>query len=244
MTKTGIWRTALLLFIFFAFTMAVLNVDVSAIGPENSTVGFATINGAVQALFPYSSLWYKITTVLGYLALAVAASFGVLGIVQCIKRRSLKKVDFQLIALGLFYAVTLGCYVLFDKVAVNFRPVIVDPTEGLEASYPSSHTMLAACVFGALLVPYPQLFRKSKSRRMLLILCPIIITVSVVGRLLSGVHWLTDIVAALLLSAALISFYVALLQVHALKTEQMQAKDDLPDYPVEDGFGDLFRDEE
>lgn len=238
MVKTGIWRTALLLLLFFAFTLAVMNVDVQPIGPEGTAVGFAAINGAVQNAFPYSDLFYSLTTYLGYLALLAVGIYGLLGVLQLIKRKSLKKVDHQLICLGVFFVLTLLCYVLFEKLPINYRPVILE--EGLEASYPSSHTMLALCVFGAMMVPYPQLIPEKKMG-LVRILALLLMVISAVGRLLSGVHWLTDIVGSVFLSAALISFYICLLQIHRLRTAAPEEEEDAP---VDDGFGDLFRDEQ
>lgn len=243
MIKTGIYRTALLLLAFFLFTMAVINVDVQPIGPEGSSVGFAGINGQVQSMFPYSELFYKLTTYLGYLALLAVLGYGVLGVLQLIKRRSLKKVDGQLIALGLFFVVMLICYVAFEKLPVNWRPVILE--EGLEASYPSSHTMLALCVFGAMMVPYPQLIPEDKLSYVR-VAAGALIVISVVGRLLSGVHWLTDIVGAILLSAALLSFYCMLLQLNKLRRRNSRSsacEEGNWNDSTDDGFGDLFRDE-
>lgn len=243
MIKTGIYRTALLFLAFFLFTMAVINVDVQPIGPEKSPVGFAGINGPVQKAFPYSELFYKLTTYLGYLALLAVLGYGVLGILQLIKRRSLKKVDHQLMALGVFFVLMLLCYVVFEKLPVNWRPVILE--EGLEASYPSSHTMLALCVFGAMMVPYPQLIPAEKLG-LVRIAAGSLMVLSVVGRLLSGVHWLTDIVGAILLSAALLSFYCMLLQLKKLRSKDARSsvyKEGNWNDSTDDGFGDLFRDE-
>ena len=242
MIKTGIYRTALLLLAFFLFTMAVINVDVQPIGPEGSSVGFAHINGAVHSAFPYSEIFYKLTTYLGYLALLAVAGYGVLGGLQLIKRRSLKKVDGQLMALGAFFVVMLICYVAFEKLPVNWRPVILD--EGLEESYPSSHTMLALCVFGAMMVPYPQLIPAEKLG-LVRAAAGALMVISVVGRLLSGVHWLTDIVGAVLLSAALLSFYCMLLQLGRLRRKASSDRYDEGNWndSTDDGFGDLFRDE-
>lgn len=243
MIKTGIYRTALLLLAFFLFTMAVINVDVQPIGPENSRVGFADINGAVQSAFPYSEFFYQLTTYLGYLALLAVLGYGVLGILQLIKHRSLKRVDKQLMALGAFFVLMLLCYAVFEKLPVNYRPVILE--EGLEASYPSSHTMLALCVFGAMMVPYPQLIPAEKLT-LVRIAAGTLMVISVVGRLLSGVHWLTDIVGAMLLSATLISFYCMLLQLGRLRKKHPADPGDKEgnwDDSTDDGFGDLFRDE-
>lgn len=261
MLKTGIWRTVLLLFLFFAFTLAVINVDVQPIAVENITgipvedaqttdVGFASINSPAHAALPYSGLFYKVTTLLGYVALLFVAGYGLLGVMQLIRRKSFKKVDFQLYALGIFFVLMLVCYVIFEKLPINYRPVLLDAQEGLEASYPSSHTMLALCVFGAMMVPYPQLFSSGKAFTYIRIGAGILMAVSVAGRVLSGVHWVSDIVGALLLSAALISLYVAMLQIYRLKHpdrpqhSQPAGNWDDSTMNVDDGFGDLFRPEE
>lgn len=210
MKKTGILRTCVLVILFLAFTLAVMNVDVQAIGPEGSKVGFAFLNGPVHEALPYSEFFYDLTTFLGYLALLCVLGYGALGAWQLVKRRSLKKVDGQLICLGVFFVMMLVCYVAFEKLPINWRPVLLE--EGLEASYPSSHTMLALCVFGAIMVPYPALFHGERLS-FVRTAAGVLMAVSVVGRLLSGVHWLTDIVGAVLLSAALLSGYVSMLQV-------------------------------
>lgn len=243
MIKTGIYRTALLLLAFFLFTMAVINVDVQPIGPEGSKVGFAAINGPVHKAFPLSDFFYTLTTYLGYLALLAVLGYGALGVMQWVKRRSLKKVDHQLIALGVFFVLMLLCYVAFEKLPINYRPVILE--EGLEASYPSSHTMLALCVFGAMMVPYPQLIPAEKLT-FVRVAAASLMVLSVVGRLLSGVHWLTDIVGAILLSAALLSFYCMLLQLSRLRKEAASSptyEEGNWDDSTDDGFGDLFREE-
>ena len=210
MNKTGILRTCVLVMLFLAFTLAVMNVDVQPIGPEGSQVGFAFINGPVRDALPLNDLFYKLTTFLGYLALLAVLGYGALGVWQLLKRRSLKKVDGQLICLGVFFVLMLVCYAVFEKLPVNYRPVMME--EGLEASYPSSHTMLALCVFGAMIVPYPQLFGRERLGYVR-IAAGVMMVLSVAGRILSGVHWLTDIVGAVLLSLALLSGYVSMLQV-------------------------------
>lgn len=210
MKKNGIVRTSLLALLFIMFTLAVINVDVQKIGPEGSEVGFAFINGPVHDALPVNDLFYKLTTFLGYLALLAVLGYGAVGVWQLMKRRSLKKVDSQLISLGIFFVLVIFCYVLFEKLVINYRPVILD--EGLEASYPSSHTLLALCVFGAMMVPYPELFSE-KQLSLVRAAAGALVVLSVVGRLLSGVHWLTDIVGAVLLSAALLSGYVSMLQI-------------------------------
>ena len=79
----------LYLLVCAAFTVAVRVVDTAPIGYNGQTVGFSFINDYFQKLFPYNETFYTLTQLLGYFALLVAAAFGVFGIVQLIKRKSI-----------------------------------------------------------------------------------------------------------------------------------------------------------
>ena len=193
---------------FIVFTIMVVTIDVQPIGPEGSSVGFATLNNAVHNFFGEISLFYYLTQALGLLAIAVAGAFAVLGCVQLIKRKSLLKVDRCVIALGITYIVVIALYVLFEKLAINYRPVITD--EGLEASYPSTHTMLILTIFGTARFALHRLLKDYKNQKLvraLEIACIIIMFITVIGRLICGVHWCTDILGSLLISTAIVSCY-------------------------------------
>lgn len=201
---------------FIGWTAAVALVDVQPIGPEGSRVGLAKMNawareatGVNAAEGGMRPFWYKLTNALGYGSLAVALLFAVYGLGQLICRRSLRKMDREILLLGLFYVLLLCCYVLFEKVIVNYRPVILSPEDGLEASYPSSHTMLACFIFSTAMMQLPRLVKSPALRKLGQMLCAAIIAVAVAGRLLSGVHWLSDIIGGVLLSAALTALYAA-----------------------------------
>ncbi len=211
-------QSGILFLVFLVFTLLVSKCDVQTVSvlnaitgdtSETTTIGFANINTAVADLLGVHLVWYKITDILGYLALLVVAFFGLLGILQLIQRKSLAKVDKDIIALGGFYAVVLVFYVLFEKVVINMRPVIVDLEEGLEASYPSSHTMLAVCVFTTAIFQFNSRIKNDMAAKVIDIICSVLLVVTVVGRLLSGVHWFTDIIGGLLLSGSLIVCYCA-----------------------------------
>jgi len=195
-----------LFFVLFAiWTAAVKLVDVKAIGPDGSSVGFASINGFFSELLGYNGLFYELTEILGLLPLAVIGCFGLLGAYQLIKRKSLLKVDSDILILGIFYVFVLAVYVLFEVVVINRRPVLMDGV--LEASYPSSHTLLALCV---MLTAEMQLRTRLASEKLrnassVCIFC--IIAVTVIGRLLSGVHWFTDIVGGVLFSIGAVLLY-------------------------------------
>ena len=190
---------------FVIFTVLLKFIDVQAIGPEGSLIGFATINGAVHAFFGEMPFWYKITQLLGVVAIAVAGAFAVIGFIQLIKRKSLIQVDRYILALGVVYIVVIILYVLFEKLAINYRPIISD--EGLEASYPSTHTMLILTILGTARFAIRRLITNTKIEKILEIVLLCLMIITVVGRLICGVHWFTDIIGGILISSALVSFY-------------------------------------
>ena len=205
----------LFLMLFAAFTAVVMTVDVRPIGPEGTSVGLATLNGAVAAKigvrdgqFVYNEGFYKISKYLGILSLAVAGLFALYTIVQMICRKGVCKADPSLLWLMGFYVVVLGLYLLFNKIPINYRPVIL-PEEGLELSYPSSHTLLACSIFPTAFVQLRRLLKEKKTLRTLAcVLCVVLPVAIVCTRLLSGVHWLTDILGSIVLSASLVCFYL------------------------------------
>ena len=190
------------------FTVLLKLVDVQPIGPNGSEVGFAALNGAVADLLGVSVFWYDISQTLGYVAILLGAMFAVIGALQLIRRRSLAKVDPEIIALGALYAVTLILYLLFDKVALNYRPILENGV--LEPSYPSSHTLLSLVVFGSAFLLIRRYFYPGRVQKVLTGCDLVFLILTVLARLLSGCHWLTDIVGGMLISAALLGWFSVL----------------------------------
>lgn len=195
----------ILLLVFIAFTLLIKNVDVQAIGPENSEVGLATINDAFHGIFNYNELLYKISKYLGYISFLIIGLYGIKGLIQLIKEKNLFKVDKKLLILGGFYVVVLLVYILFEFVIINYRPVLEDGV--LEASYPSSHTILSICVCASSLMISKNIFKKEKFVKILNVCTYILMFGIIITRVLSGVHWLTDIVGAILISLALCNLF-------------------------------------
>lgn len=187
------------LFAFLAWTWLVTTVDVRPIGPDGSTVGLATINGAFHTWTGVHLSLYVLTDWLSIIPLGIVATFAALGLAQWIRRRSLCKVDRDILVLGGYYLVVLAVYVLFEFVTVNYRPLLIEGV--LEVSYPSSTTMLVLCV-----IPTAVMRLHARLPRRLL---TVFAAFMVVARLLSGVHWLTDIIGGILLSTALVLLYRA-----------------------------------
>ena len=194
--------------LFMAFTLwtaAVCLVDVKAIGPQNTSVGFACINGFLHRLTGVNFLLYHITDWLGLVPVGVCMGFAVLGLAQWIKRKRICKVDFSILALGGFYIITIVAYLFFEEVVINYRPVLISGI--LEASYPSSTTMLTLCVMPTAAMQFNTRIKNRIFRKCTILGIMAFTAFMVIGRFLSGVHWFTDIFGGMLLSAALVVMY-------------------------------------
>ena len=197
-----------LLAAFVIWTVALRFVDVQAIGPRESAVGFATVNQFVHDLIGVNFTLYTITDWLGLVPLMFVMGFAILGLTQWIKRKHLLKVDPSIFVLGGFYIVVLATFVLFEMLVINYRPVLIEGR--LEASYPSSTTMLAMCVMPTALLQLQTRIKSPKHKRWVTFAITIFTAFMVFGRLFSGVHWFTDIVGGGLLSAGLVLMYRAI----------------------------------
>ena len=205
--KALVWGASLLI-AFVLWTVLVCFVDVQAIGPEGSSVGFATLNGYVHDLTGVNMSLYVITDWLGLIPIGTAFGFAVVGLVQLIKHKTLWKVDHSILSLGVFYIVVMAVYVLFETVVINYRPTLIDGY--LEASYPSSTTMLVMCVMPTAMMQLRSRIKNDVIRRCVTIAIAAFIAFMVIGRLVSGVHWITDIIGGALVSAAIVWMYYAI----------------------------------
>ena len=149
-------------------------------------------------------IWYHITDWLGLVPIFMAMGYAIVGVSQLVKRRSFVKVDKEIIILGLFYVIVIALYVFFEKVIVNYRPILMDGF--LETSYPSSHTLITICLCGSSIIVNRKLFDNGIGKLMN-VFSVIIILITVIGRLISGVHWFTDIMGGIFISAALLMFF-------------------------------------
>lgn len=205
--RKKIYIAAGLLAAFVLWTAALCFVDVQPVGPEGSYVGFATINRYFHRLTGVHMGLYTITDWLGLVPVAFMFGFATLGLVQWIKRRRFLAVDRSLLVLGGFYLVVMAAYVLFETVVVNYRPVLI--AGFLEVSYPSSTTLLVMCVMPTARRQLRDRIKSIVFRRVVEVVITGFAVFMVIGRLLSGVHWLTDIAGGALLSGSLVFAYDA-----------------------------------
>ena len=194
---------------FVLWTVLIRFVDVQAIGPQESSVGFAMLNGYVHSLTGENMSLYVITDWLGLVPIGVAFGFAVLGLVQLIKRKSLFKVDLSILVLGGFYIVVMAVYILFEMVVINYRPILIDGY--LEASYPSSTTMLVMCVMPTAMMQLRTRIKNKVFSRCVMVAITAFIAFMVMGRLVSGVHWITDIIGGALFSTGVVMIYKAII---------------------------------
>lgn len=197
-----------LLAAFALWTVLLTRVEDRPVGPNGSSVGFATLNTAFHRLTGVHMTLYLITDWLGLVPVATCMGFGMLGLVQWIRRKKLRRVDRSLLVLGGFYLAVMGAYLLFEELAVNYRPVLINGYP--EASYPSSTTLLVLCVMPT---AASQLWGRIKGvtlRRAAVWAIAVFTAFMVLARLVSGVHWLTDILGGILLSGGLVAGYEAL----------------------------------
>jgi undecaprenyl-diphosphatase len=202
--------SGILLFTFTVFTFLLLHFDVKPIGVEQSRVGFAMVNEFIFDAVGVNLLWYKITDLLGMLALLVVIFFGMMGVRQWIQRKSLLRVDKDIIALGLLYFLVMAVYVFFEIHIVNYRPIRLDGH--MEASYPSSHVMIVLTVLGTAIIQIQKRMKGRSIRKLLEYGAYGTIILTLAGRLISGVHWFTDIIAGVLLGSALLMFYKSVVE--------------------------------
>lgn len=205
--KSIIFISVCFLAAFVLWTMLLCFVDVSAIGPRDSRVGFATVNSFVHSLIGVNMGLYTVTDWLGLVPIAVAFGFAVLGLCQWIKRKKILAVDRSILVLGGFYLAVIAVYVVFEYVVINRRPVLIEGY--LEASYPSSTTMLVMCVMPTAAMQLDWRIKNNTFRKIVSIIIWAFVAFMVIGRLISGVHWVTDIIGGILVSAGFVLMYRA-----------------------------------
>ena len=196
-----------LLAAFVLWTFAVCCVDVQPIGPRGSWVGLAALNGWFHRFTGVHRLLYTITDWLELVPFGFMLAFALMGLLQWVRRKNLLRVDADLLLLGGFYLAVLAAYLLFECLAINCRPVLISGE--LEVSYPSSTTLLVLCVMPTAMMQLHHRIRRPAVLRILLPLLAAFTAFMVLGRLVSGVHWLSDIIGSILLSAGLVLLYAA-----------------------------------
>lgn len=200
---------------FIVWTILIQTVDVQPVGQNRTDVGFATWNLWFHKLTGANMLLYTITDWLGLVPLFVCLIFAGMGFCQLLQRKNLFKVDADIIILGVYYVIVIGCYLLFGEIPVNYRPILMNGV--MEASYPSSTTLLVVTVMPTLVEQALRRMKKNTLSKVIAVGSIAFSLFMVVGRLVSGVHWITDIIGSMLFSLGLFLIYKGLVQVFLCK---------------------------
>ena len=203
--KKHLWMGIWFLLVFLLWTALIRSVDVQAAGPTGTKVGFAAFNLWFHHLTGVHMTVYTITDWLGLVPIAVCLGFGVVGVFQLIRRKSLIWVDPDILLLGLYYVLVILAYLIFEMIPINYRPILINGA--LEASYPSSTTLLVLSVMPTLKFQIDRRTDKSLVRNVTGIFVIAFSAFMVIGRLIAGVHWATDIIGAVFLSMGLFLLY-------------------------------------
>lgn len=206
--------------LFTVLIVLIQFVDVQAVGPEGTRIGLSHLNRFVLETLGVHMLWYEITDWFGIATVVTAFLFAVTGLMQWMKRRNIWKVDKEILALGGLYLIVIGLYVLFELAVVNYRPILMPGNTHPEASFPSSHTMLVCVIMGSSIPLLGKYVKSDVLCTVLRIICAAIIAVTVIGRLISGVHWFTDILGGILISVMLLNLYAEILERIEKRNEQ------------------------
>lgn len=190
---------------FAVWTALIQTVDVQPLGQNGTSIGFATFNCWFHHFTGVNMAIYTITDWMGLVPVTVCLIFAGVGLVQLIKRRSLFKVDADIIILGVYFAIVFLAYAIFEMIPINYRPILIEGR--MEASYPSSTTLLVLSVIPALIEQIQRRLSAIRVKRIITIAAIAFSVFMVTGRLVSGVHWFTDIVGGELLSAGLFKLY-------------------------------------
>ena len=200
---------------FALWTWLIQIIDVKATGVNGTEIGFSTINTWFHSVTGANMTLYNITDWLGLVPIFICVFFGGVGFIQLIKRKSLFKVDFDIIILGVYYVIVISGYLIFEMIPINYRPILINGF--LEASYPSSTTLLVLSVMPTLIFQANRRLKNTILKKTIAIIAEIFTIFMVVGRLVSGVHWLTDIIGSILLSAGLFYIYKGIVLWNSMK---------------------------
>ena len=208
--KNTLITGTIMLILFAVWTVLIQTVDVQAVGQNGTDIGFAGLNVWFHKMTGVHMWVYTVTDWLGLVPIFICMIFGVVGLVQLIKRRSLLKVDKDIILLGIYYILVIFGYLIFEMIPINYRPILIEGR--MEASYPSSTTLLVMSVMPTFAFQVHRRIRNTKVRYVLYAFTALFTAFMVVGRTVAGVHWLTDIAGSVMLSSGLYLIYQGAVQ--------------------------------
>ena len=206
--KIKIGLSVFVLFLFAIWTYLLTVIDVRSIGACDTNVGFASLNCCFHNMTGIDLYLYAVTDILGLVPIMICVFFAFVGFIQLVKRKRLFLVDHDILLLGAFYIFVIFTFLIFEFLVINYRPILIDGE--LEPSYPSSTTMLVLCVIPTTCHQIKRRVKNPTVRTILVILSVLFALFVLVARILSGVHWITDIIGGIIFSIGSVGLYYSL----------------------------------
>lgn len=152
--------------------------------------------------------WDLISDVILVTAFAILGALAMLGLIQLISRRSLKKVDHELLMFPIPLAIMAIVYVVFEKFLIlNTRP-----NGSGEPSFPSTHVMITATIFFMVAVVLPRYIKSKVLCAMFDIIMLILLVLVCTGRILANMHWPTDVAGGVVFASIFAAIYYLLIK--------------------------------
>ena len=122
------------------------------------------------------------------------------------------------VLLGL-YVLSVIAYLIFEIVKVNYSPL--STSEKLKTSYPSTHVFIFfTFAISGVIALFNFIKDKGPLKIALLVIASLLAVLMVVFRLMSGHHYLTDVVGSILLATTLVTLFTSALEVFDKKEEK------------------------
>ena len=152
--------------------------------------------------------WELITNIILLTSFAIFTVFGILGLCQWHKSKSLKKVDKELLLAIIPFSLMLVTYVIFDKFFIlNTRP-----NGSGEPSFPSTHTMVVATIFFITAIILPKYIKSKTACAILDSMMLILLILVCVGRVLANMHWVSDVIGGLIFAVIFTTIYYLIIR--------------------------------
>lgn len=202
--------SAVLLLIFIVFTILVKTVDVQYYF-NNTYVGFYSINSKfgefVTNFGKYESM-SKMSDIILYLSFAYIFVLFIFALIELIKNKSFKKLNMNYYLVLGGYVLTVIFYFVFEVVKVNYSPI--SPIDNLKPSYPSSHVLLGCMFYLLNTFTAMKLLKPEKEwiKPLVFAATGVICLLLIFTRALSSKHWLTDIIASIILVSSLYTLFI------------------------------------
>lgn len=221
MTRKTYYILAVISFaLFLILTVLLLKVDVTSGGIYGSNIGLSVINIPFRDAVGSNKLFYNISKVAGIVGLAACVFVCLMMALRVLRKKSLKVLRRRDIALLALYFETAVFYVIFDKIVINYRPMLKWGETEPESSFPSTHALMAVVIFTSLSYVAADYIKNKLTLKIVQGLCVFFALTIIFGRALSGVHWLTDIFGGIIFGVGLVCTYLGETCKEAAMTEE------------------------